>query len=72
MAPCAPLSYASAHYHLNLIIRHEQSLFSAVYTGWPRKSATTLIVHFKDIINKTELFFFFGGGGEFIFQQMTP
>ena len=27
------------------------------YTGWPRKNATTLIVNFKDIINKTELIF---------------
>ena len=23
------------------------------YTGWPRKNATTLIVNFKDIVNKT-------------------
>ena len=29
----------------------------AAYTGWPRKNATTLIVNFKDIVNKTNLFF---------------
>ena len=47
------------------------------YTGWPRKNATTLIVNFKDIINKTELIFLFIYlfififllCGKFIFQQ---
>ena len=29
-------------------------LFIICYTGWPRKNATTLIVNFKGIINKTE------------------
>ena len=38
------------------------------YTGWPRKNATTLIVNFKDIINKTELIFILLCG-KFIFQQ---
>ena len=38
------------------------------YTGWPRKNATTLIVNFKDIINKTE-FIFISLCGKFIFQQ---
>ena len=38
------------------------------YTGWPRKNATTLIVNFKDIINKTELVFILLCG-KFIFQQ---
>ena len=28
------------------------------YTGWPRNNATTLIVNFKNIINKTELILF--------------
>ena len=37
-------------------------------TGWPRKNATTLIVNFKDIINKTELIFILLCG-KFIFQQ---
>ena len=31
------------------------------YTGWPRKNATILIVNFKDIVNKTNLFFYFTG-----------
>ena len=38
------------------------------YTGWPRKNATTLIVNFKDIINKTELIFILLCG-KLIFQQ---
>ena len=38
------------------------------YTGWPRKNATTLIVNFKDIVNKTNLFFILLGRN-FIFQQ---
>ena len=29
------------------------------YTGWPRKNATTLIVNFKDIINKNGFDFYF-------------
>ena len=40
----------------------------SVYTGWPRKNAATLIVNFKDIINKTELIFI-SLCGKFIFQQ---
>ena len=40
----------------------------SVYTGWPRKNAMTLIVNFKDIINKTELNFILLCG-KFIFQQ---
>ena len=39
-----------------------------LYTGWPRKNATILIVNFKDIINKTELIFILLCG-KFIFQQ---
>ena len=27
------------------------------YTGWPRENATTSIINFKDIVNKTDLFF---------------
>ena len=42
------------------------SLF--IYTGWPRKNATTLIINFKDIINKTECIFV-SVCGKFIFQQ---
>ena len=38
------------------------------YTGWRRKNATTLIVNFKDIINKTELILILLCG-KFIFQQ---
>ena len=38
------------------------------YTGWPRKNATTLIVNFKDIINKTELIFILSCE-KFIFQK---
>ena len=38
------------------------------YTGWPRKNVTTLIVNFKDIINKTESIFILLCG-KFIFQQ---
>ena len=38
------------------------------YTVWPRKNATTLIVNFTDIINKTELIFILLCG-KFIFQQ---
>ena len=30
-----------------------------LYTGWPKKNATTLIINFKDIVNKTIFFFFF-------------
>ena len=40
----------------------------ALYTGWPRKNATTLIINFKDIINKMELIFI-SLCGKFIFQQ---
>ena len=39
-----------------------------IYTGWPRKNATTLIVNFKNIVNETELFFILSGR-TFIFQQ---
>ena len=39
-----------------------------LYTGWPRNNATTLIVNFKDIINKTELIFILLCE-KFIFQQ---
>ena len=37
-------------------------------TGWPRKNATNLIVKFKNIVNKTNLFFILLGR-KFIFQQ---
>ena len=33
---------------------HVATALFLAYTGWPRKNATTLIVNFKDIINKTE------------------
>ena len=36
----------------------------ALYTGWPRKNATTLIVNFKDIVKKKKLL-----GRKFIFEQ---
>ena len=36
-------------------------IYIYVYTGWPRKNATTLIVNFKDIVNKTNLVFYFTG-----------
>ena len=39
-----------------------------LYAGWPRKNAMTLIVNFKDIINKTELILI-SLCGKFIFQQ---
>ena len=42
--------------------------YKPTYTGWPRNNATTLIVNFKDIINKTELIFILLCG-KFIFQQ---
>ena len=29
------------------------------YAGWPRKNATTLIINFKDIVNKKCVFFLF-------------
>ena len=38
------------------------------YTGWPRKNATTSIINFKDIVNKTDLFFILLGR-KFIFQH---
>ena len=38
------------------------------YTGWPRKNATTLIINFKDSVNKTDLFFILLGR-KLIFQQ---
>ena len=41
---------------------------TCMYTGWPRKNATTLIVNFKDIMNKTELIFVLSCG-KFTFQQ---
>ena len=40
----------------------------ALYTGWPRKNATTFIVNLKAIINTTELTFI-SLCGKFIFQQ---
>ena len=39
------------------------------YTGWPRKNATTLIVNFMNIVDKTELLFFILFGRTFIFLQ---
>ena len=39
-----------------------------IYTGWPRKNATTLIINFKDIVNKTDLFLILLGR-KVIFQQ---
>ena len=42
--------------------------YNSIYTGWPRKNATTLIVNFKNIINKTELIFI-SLCGKFICQQ---
>ena len=45
----------------------ENTIWKA-YTGWPRKNATTLIINFKDIGNKTDLFFILLGR-KFIFQQ---
>ena len=45
-----------------------QDPMQADYTGWPRKNATTLIVNFKEIINKPELIFILLCG-KFIFQQ---
>ena len=48
---------------------HENFHFNTqLYTGWPRKNATILIVNFKDIINKTE-FVFILLCGKFIFEQ---
>ena len=41
------------------------------YTGWPRKNATTLIVNFKDIVNKTNLFLFYWVENLFS-NKMTP
>ena len=35
---------------------------------WPRKNATTLIINFKDIVNKTDLFSILPGR-KFIFKQ---
>ena len=43
--------------------------FIYIYTMWPRKNATTLIVNFKDIINKMESIFLFYYYVKFIFQQ---
>ena len=40
----------------------------AIYTGWPRKNITTLIVNFKNIVDETELVFILFGR-TFIFQQ---
>ena len=42
------------------------------YTGWPRKNAATLIVNFKNIINKTELIFFFHYVENLFSNKMTP
>ena len=52
-------------YNLNHAPHNIQYLYN---TGWPRKNATTLIVNFKDIVNKTNLFFILLGG-KLIFQQ---
>ena len=42
-----------------------------IYTGWPRKNATILIINFKEIVNKTrkkkKLL-----GRKFISNKMTP
>ena len=42
--------------------------FTYIYTGWPRKNATTFIVNFMNIVDETELFFILFGR-TFIFQQ---
>ena len=39
-----------------------------IYTGWPRKNATTLIVNFINIVDETELFCI-SFGRTFIYQQ---
>ena len=38
------------------MIDYSRSEYGSKYTGWPRKNATTLIINFKDIVNKTDLF----------------
>ena len=43
--------------------------FPYVYTGWPRKNATTSIINFKDIVNKTDFFVVVLLGRKLIFQQ---
>ena len=40
-----------------------------VYTGWPRKNATTSIINFKDIVDKNAFVFYSTGYRKFIFQQ---
>ena len=41
---------------------------ASAYTGWPRKNATILLINFKDIVNKTDLFLILLGR-KFIYQQ---
>ena len=59
------LDITMPHY---VVEKHCLVTYLHVYTGWPRKNATTLIVNFKDIITKTELIFILLCG-KFIFQQ---
>ena len=56
-------------YNTGKILRGTLNSFrKIIYTGWPRKNATTLIVNFKNIIDETELLFILFGTS-FIFQQ---
>ena len=58
--------HALANYQAanNLHYLFNQNILYRIYndndnnTGWPRKNATTLIINFKDIINKTIDFYF--------------
>ena len=52
--------------NLNIIIQLTD--IKVIYTGWPRKNATTLIVNFMNIVDETELFCI-SFGRTFIFQQ---
>ena len=56
------------HYFCNRYPNVDRIFGQTLYTGWPRKNATTLIVSFKNIVDETELLSIVFGR-TFIFQQ---
>ena len=62
-------TYAKSYYIFTSIADRNIAFTKKLgYTGWPRKNATTFIINFKDIVNKTDLFFILLGR-KFNFQQ---
>ena len=68
VSSCRPLKGSLLNVSVLELCQKDDNTNIFDYTGWPRKNATTLIVHFKNIVDETELFFILFGR-TFIFQQ---